>query len=286
MTKTIFVSGATGNTGRLTVQALLAKGAKVVAGVHSPEKADALKSLGAEVRPFDLSDIGAMTDAMRGTEGLYLVTPVSQHTETLTSNMVQAAKVAGVSHVVKLSGLDVDKGDFAFAQWHFAAEEVIRASGLDWTFLHPNSFIQNFYGALPTIKVQGVYYNTYATAPVSFVDARDIGDVAATALLSRDHVGQIYNLTGPDSLSRDDVVALFSEAAGKSVQSVDVGGSQLIETFLGFGMPQTEAAATAELLGYTATGRASRISPDVETLLGRAPRSLAQWTQENAQAFR
>jgi uncharacterized protein YbjT (DUF2867 family) len=286
MTKTIFVSGATGNTGRLTVQALLAKGAKVVAGVHSPGKADPLKQLGAEVRPFDLSDVDGMTAAMRGADGLYLVTPVSQHTEALTDSMIKSAKAAGVGRVVKLSGLDVDKGDFAFAQWHLAAEDVIRASGLDWTFLRPNSFIQNFYGALPTIKAQGVYYNTYATAPVSFVDARDIGDVAATAFTSDDHNGKIYNLTGPESLTRDDVVALFSEAAGKSVQSVDVGGSQLIETFLGFGMPQTEAAATAELLGYTATGRASRISPDVETLLGRAPRSLAQWTQENAQAFR
>jgi hypothetical protein len=81
-------------------------------------------------------------------------------------------------------------------------------------------------------------------------------------------------------------VGLFSEAAGKSIQSVDIGGEQLTQTFVGFGMPQVEATATAELLGQMATGTASRISPDVEALLGRAPRTLAQWTQENAHAFR
>ncbi len=77
MTKTIFVSGATGNTGMVNVQALLGKGARVIAGVHSPEKAGAIEALGASVRPFDLADVAAMTEAMRGADGLYLVTPVT-----------------------------------------------------------------------------------------------------------------------------------------------------------------------------------------------------------------
>ena len=100
MTKTIFVSGATGTTGGATVQALRATGANVVAGVHSTEKADALKSLGATLRPFDLADVRAMTDAMSGADGLYLVTPVSERTEELTKAIVQAAKAAGVGHIV------------------------------------------------------------------------------------------------------------------------------------------------------------------------------------------
>jgi uncharacterized protein YbjT (DUF2867 family) len=80
MSKTIFVSGATGTTGGATFQALLAMGANVVVGVRSPAKVGALEALGAIVRPFDLADVRAMTDAMRGADGLYLVTPVSEQT--------------------------------------------------------------------------------------------------------------------------------------------------------------------------------------------------------------
>lgn len=287
MTKTIFVSGAGGTTGGATVRALLAAGAKVVAGVHSPEKANALKDLGAEVRPFDLADIGAMTEALRGAEGLYLVTPVSERTEALTQAMVQAARNAGVRHVVKLSGLDVDKEpSFALGRWHLAAEQAIRESGLAWTFLRATSFMQNFYGAAATIRTQGVYYNTYGPAPIGFVDAADIGASAAAVLLAEGHEGRIYDMTGPRGVTRDEVVALFSEAAGKPVKSLDVGGEALAQAFVGFGMTQEIAAATAELLGHMALGAAARISPDIETLLGRPPRDLTQWVRDNEAAFR
>jgi len=286
MSKTIFVSGATGTTGGATVRALLAKGANVLAGVHSPEKAGLLTALGATVRPFDLADVTGMTEAMRGADGLYLVTPVSDQTEALTISMVEAAKAAGVSHVVKLSGLDVDKASFAFARWHLAAETAIRASGLGWTFLRSNAFIQNLFGAADPIKTRGVYYNTYGSAQVSMVDARDIGDVAATALLLKDHKGKIYSLTGPRGVVNDEVTRLLGEAAGRPVTSIDVGGEQLAQAFVGLGMPAAVAAATAELLGQMATGTSSYVSPDVETLIGRPPRDLAQWVRENAQAFR
>ena len=287
MSRTIFVSGATGTTGGATVRALLAKGANVVAGVRSPEKAGALEALGATVRPFDLADVGAMTGAMRGADGLYLVTPVSEQTEALTKAMVAAAKAAGVSHVVKLSGLDVDKEPgFTLGRWHLAAEQAIRASGLRWTFLRANAFMQNFLGNADTIKAQGVYYSPFGSVPVSFVDARDIGEAATTVLLSNDHTDRIHNLTGPRSVANEEVASLLGAAAGKPVTCVDVTVDQLRQALAGHGMPEVVAAATAELLGQMATGTAAYVSSDVEALLGRAPRDFAQWTRDNAQAFR
>jgi uncharacterized protein YbjT (DUF2867 family) len=286
MSKTIFVSGATGTTGGATVQALLASGASVIAGVHSPEKAGKLEMLGATVRPFDLADMPGMTAALRGADGFYLVTPVSERTEDMTKAMVQAAKAAGVGHIVKLSGLGVDAASAAMARWHFAAEQAIRASGMGWTMLRANAFIQNFFGAAQTVKTQGVYYNTYGSAPVSFIDARDIGETAATVLTSNGHEGKVYDLTGPRGVAGDEIVRLFEEAAGKPVKSLDVGGDQLAQAFVGFGMTQVMAGATAELMGDMATGSAARVSPDVETLLGRTPRDVVAWVKEHAQAFR
>ncbi len=287
MSKTIFVSGATGTTGSETVRALLARGARVIAGVRTPQKAGALTAAGAEVRPFDLGDAAGMVDAMRGADGLYLVTPVSEETEALTKAMVEAAKGAGVGHIVKLSGLDVDKEPgLTLARWHLAAEHVIRASGLGWTFLRPNAFMQNFLGAAQTVRTQGAYYNTYGSARVSLVDARDIGDVAATVLLSGDHAGKIYALTGPRGVDKDEVTRLLSEAAAKPIATVDVGGEPLAQALAGFGMPQTVARATAELLGHMATGAAAEVSPDIQALLGRGARDLTQWMRDHAPAFR
>jgi uncharacterized protein YbjT (DUF2867 family) len=287
VSRTIFVSGATGVTGRATVRALLAKGAKVVAGVHSSEKASALAALGAIAKPFDLAKVDAMADAMRGADGLYLVTPASERTEALTWAMLEAAKSAGIGHVAKLSGLGVDQEpSVAFMRWHLAAEQAIRGSGLAWTFLRPTSFIQNFYGAIPIVKAQGIYFNAYKSAPIAFVDAQDIGEVAAAVLLSDDHIGRIVNLTGPRGVDADEVTRLLSAAAGKSITRVDVGGDQLAEAFAGFGMSPMVAAATAELLGRMAMDKAGVVSSDIEALLGRPPRDFTQWVEENAEAFR
>jgi uncharacterized protein YbjT (DUF2867 family) len=244
MSKTIFVSGATGTTGGATFQALLAMGANVVVGVRSPAKVGALEALGAIVRPFDLADVRAMTDAMRGADGLYLVTPVSEQTAELTKAMIQAAKAAGVGHVAKLSGLDVDKEPgFTMGHWHLAAELAIRGSGLRWTFLRANAFMQNFLGNADTIKTQGDYYSPFGSTPVSFVDARDIGEAAATVLLSDDHDRTIYNLTGPRGVTNNEVASLLGEAAGKPVTCVDVTVEQLRQALAGHGMPEVVATA-------------------------------------------
>jgi uncharacterized protein YbjT (DUF2867 family) len=199
----IFVSGATGTTGGATVRALRNRGIDVVADVRTPEKAGALEALGATVRPFDLADANEMADAMRGSGGLYLVTPVSERTAELTQAMVEAAKVAGIRHIVKLSGLDIDKEPrFTMGDWHLAAEQSIAASGIAWTFLRPNSFMQNFLGNAGSIKAQSIYYSPFGSTPVAFVDAQDIGEVAATVLSSEGHEGRTYNLTGPRGIAK------------------------------------------------------------------------------------
>jgi uncharacterized protein YbjT (DUF2867 family) len=287
MSETIFVSGATGTTGGATARALRARGAKVVVGVRTPDKSGPLEAIGATVRQFDLADPSGMTDAMRGADRLYLVTPVSERTAALTEAVIAAAKAAGVRHAVKLSGLDVDKEPrFTMGRWHHAAEKAIQASGLEWTFLRANAFMQNFLGNAGTIKNTGSYFSPFGSTPVCFIDAEDIGEVAATVLLSDGHAGNIYNLTGPRGIANDEVAKLLGEAAGRPVTCVNVTEDQLRQALAGHGMPEVVASATAELLGLMATGTAAYVSPDAEKLLGHAPRDFADWTRANAQIFR
>lgn len=283
----IFVSGATGTSGGATVRALISRGADVVAGVRSLEKAGELESLGATVKPFDMSDVAAMTETMRGSEGLFLVTPVSERTAEMTRAMTAAAKAAGVRRIVKLSGLDIDiVPDLAMCRWHLDAEEAIKSSGLEWTFLRCNAFMQNFYNSAGSIREQGVYFSPFGNAPVAFVDAKDIGAAAAEALLAEGHAGRIHSITGPRGIINDEIAALLGEVAGREVTCVLVTGEQLRQTLVTHGIPESVAAATAELLEYIATGKAGYAAPDLEQILGRPPRDFVQWTRENAQVFR
>ena len=140
------MTGATGTTGSETVRALRALGVDVIAGVHSPDKSGPFRDLGATVKQFNFADVAGMTGAMAGADRLFLVTPPSPETEELIASIVAAAKAAGVAHIAKLSGLRVDYEGFAFGRWRRPAERLIAASGMSWTFLRPNFFMQNFFG--------------------------------------------------------------------------------------------------------------------------------------------
>jgi uncharacterized protein YbjT (DUF2867 family) len=287
MASKVFVTGATGTTGSATVNALRAAGVDVIAGVHSPEKSGPLKELGAVIKQLNYADAAGMTAAMRGADRLFLVTPVTEQTENLTASIVEAARAAGVAHIAKLSGLDVDsKPGFTLGHWHRAAERVIEASGLDWTFLRANAFMQNFFGSTESIKGQGTYYSPFGSTPVNFIDARDIGEAAAKVLSSDGHAGRIYNLTGPKGITNAEVAQLFTEATGRTITCIYIGVEQLRQGLIGYGMPEVEAGATAELLGVMATGTAGYTSPDVERLLGHAPRGFAQFLKDYGGAFR
>ncbi len=283
----VFVTGATGTAGSETVSALRAAGIDVIAGVHSLEKSGPLKELGAVVKQIDYADVAEMTAAMRGADRLFLVTPVTQETEKLTASIVQAAKAAKVAHIAKLSGLDVDsKPGFALGHWHRAAEKVIEASGLDWTFLRPNAFMQNFLGSAASIKGQATYYSPFGSTPVSFIDARDIGEVAAKVLSSDGHAGKIYKLTGPKGITNAEIAQLLTKVTGKTISCTPISVMQLRQSLMGYGMPDIEAGATAELLGVMAMGTAGYTSPDAERLLGHPPRDFARFTADFSAVFR
>lgn len=287
MTSKVFVTGATGTTGSATVRSLRAAGVEVVAGVRSTEKSGPLEQMGAETRPFQFDDVAGMTAALAGIERLYPVTPVTHEMVKVTSAIVDAAKAAGVRHVVKLSGLDVDKEtQFELGRWHRASEKVIEASSLQWTFLRANNFMQNFLGSADTIKGHGAFYNPFGAAAVSYIDARDIGDVAAKVLTTDDHQGKAYSLTGPAAITNADIAAQLSTITGKSITCGDVTMEQTFEAMTGAGMPEREARAVVELLPKTASGGAATVSRSVERLLGRLARDFATFTADFATAFR
>src|SRR2546422_6607199 len=212
MAKTILVTGATGTVGRDVVKLLSKKGATVRAGVRDQAKARPRFDDDIALVPFDFENEGSFAGALDGVAKVFLLPPLLQNQVELTNTFVDAAKRAGVRHIVKLSAIGIDDETQPTAiKSHGANERHIRESGVAFTFLRPNSFMQNFITYFPPRN--GAIYLPWGNGKASFVDARDIAAVAAETLTASGHEGKTYTLTGPAALGIADVAKILSNAA-------------------------------------------------------------------------
>src|SRR6266567_94802 len=180
MAKTVLVTGATGTVGRDVAKLLSKKGAAVRAGVRDQAKARHRFDDDIALTTFDFENEGSFAAALDGVEKVFLLPPLLPNQVELTNAFVDAAKRAGIRRIVKLSVIGGDgEIQFTVGKWHAANEQHIRESGLAFTFLRPNSFMQNFITYFP--PRDGTIYLPWGNGQASFVDARDIAAVAAEA---------------------------------------------------------------------------------------------------------
>jgi uncharacterized protein YbjT (DUF2867 family) len=214
----ILLIGGTGTVGSQTVRELL--GRKVQPGVltRSPEKA---RELPAGVRGVvgDLHQPETLSAALRETERLILITPLTASEAVDGLRAVRLAREAGVRRIAFLSIHDVEKVPEAP---HFSAkiaiQHAIRESGIPWTFIMPNNFFQNDFWFKPSIADHGVYPQPYGSVGMSRVDTRDIAEALATATLEEGHEGQRYPLVGPDEVTGESTAAAWSRHLGRDVR--------------------------------------------------------------------
>jgi len=283
----ILVTGATGNTGAAVLGALLERNASVRAFVHDPEKFSA--PAGVEVAAGDFRDAASMDAALAGVDHAYLVGPSLPDQIELETAFVEAARRVGLAHLVRLSVIGADQPDARAARFiaaHAAAEEVVRASGIPWTMLRVNGFMQNTLRQAEAIVGQSAFYSSATPAArVSHIDVRDIGEVAAKALTEPGHQGHTYLLTGPEALNDDDMTARLSDVLGRTITHVQVPWEAVRESMAGMGLPEWGLDGFKELLDFYETGAAAGVSPDVERLLGRPPRTFAMFAADYRAAF-
>ena len=281
----ILITGATGKTGGAAAKILAEEGAKVLALVRNEEKAGPLREAGIEVVIGDMSDPAALDKAMQGVKRVLLVTPNGEQQLSLEKNVVEAAKKAGVEHLVKVSSMEAAPDASVVPRSHYECEQYIRASGLSWTILKPNFFMQNLFGNAKTIIEQGKMFLPLKDGKTAMADTRDIGAVAAKVLSTEGHEGKEYELTGPELLSFHDVAERFSQALGKTVEYVDVpldGYRKTLKQFL----PEWHADAVADLFGEIAEGGGLEGTTDtVEELLGRPPTSVKEFVSDHKHVF-
>jgi uncharacterized protein YbjT (DUF2867 family) len=275
----ILVTGATGKVGAEVVRALRAAKAPFRAGLRSPGKAQ-----GYEAVPFDLDRPETFGPALSGIDELFLLSSGGTEREI---PVVEAAKKAGIKHVVKLSVWNAQTDAFAFARHHRSVEKRIEASGLPWTFLRPNGYMQNLSTSLaPVIRAKGTFYFPFDFSH-SIVDTRDLGAVAATILTEADrHRSQAYPLSGPENLSNAQIAEKLSAATGKTIRFVEIPEAAFRGALLESGLPAPYADDYLDLLRYYRTGGGEGVTPDVAKLTGRPATSFDQFARDQAAAWK
>ena len=284
----ILVTGGTGTTGREIISELQRVGANGVrALVRDTSKASFIRDAGFELAEGDFDRPETLDAALEGVERALLLTPPSPQTFNQQRAFVEAARRAGVRGVVKFSAFGADaSAPEGFGKWHGQAEDFLKSSGLAWTMLRPNFFMQNLLGQARQIAAQGVIYQPVGDAKASFIDVRDIASVAARALTEDGHEGKTYVLTGPEALSYYDVAAKLSEATGRSITYVPVTPEQFREGALASGLPEWLVGALERLNEIFASGHAAEVTDDVRRVAGKEPITFDQFARDHAQAFR
>ncbi|AIZ64627.1 FMN-dependent NADH-azoreductase [Hymenobacter sp. DG25B] len=287
MSHTILVTGATGTVGSEVVKALSNCGVTVRAGVHSLIKGDRLKTLNPAVQlvEMDFADPQTLVVALTGVDKVVLITPFDEHQVEETKQLVDAARQAGVRYILRLSVLGAEQEPgILLGRWHRAAEQYIEQSGLAYTLLRPNSFMQNFlvyYG--DAIREEGRIYLPLGEGKISYVDVRDIASVAATILTAQDeqqHYGKSYTLTGPQALSVAEAAQAISQATGRPVQYVDVPEAAARQGMQEAQMPAWMVDGMLELHSIGKAGYAAAVTSTVQDLTGRAPHTFQQFAQD------
>lgn len=280
----IFITGGTGKVGTELVRELQACGADFTALAHSERSAAALAEQGMRVVRGDVTQPDTLP--LHNAEKLFLLTSGLPNQTQVENALIDAAGRAGVRHIVKLSVYGAGPGVTALRQ-HGETEDYLRASGMAYTMLRPNSFMQN----LPntdgyTIQHQHAIYAPTGNGRVSFVDVRDVAEVAAIALTQPGHEKQTYSLTGPEALSWGDLAARFSAHLGTPIQFVDIPSEAFRQNLMGVGVPEFYATMLQELFQLYHDDVASPVTHDIERVTGHPARAMEDYLRENIHLFR
>jgi uncharacterized protein YbjT (DUF2867 family) len=283
----ILITGATGTNGTEIIKLLARQGIGIRALVRSRDRATAIANLpGVELMTGDLRDYASIRTALSGVELAFLVTNSSEEAQSLQCRFVDAAGRTGLQHIVKLSQLGADPASpVRFLRYHAEVENVIRTSGIKYTFLRPNLFMQGLLVFRSTIAATGKFFAAAGEAKVSVVDVRDIAAAAAATLTQPGHEGRTYDLTGPEALTHTEMAAQLSDAAGRRISFVDITPEAMRATLFDAGLPPWQADGLLEDYAHYRRDEASLVASGVEEATGASPRSFAVFARDYAPLF-
>jgi len=285
----ILVTGATGLTGSELVRRLSARDVRVRALVRNTAKAAKLSTLpNVEIVEGDMARPETLSATFKDIDRAMLISSSAPDMLDVQSNFVEAARKAGVRHIVKLSGImpELDS-PFRYARMHGEIEQKLEASGMAFTHLRAGEFFTAYFRRVPAIVSKGALILPMEDARIASIDIGDIAEVAVSVLTSSSgHEGKIYPITGPEALSMAEVAEKLSTATGKSIHYVNVTPEEAKSTNLANGMPPYMADALFELFAERRKGRESQVSSVIPTVFGWQATRFDEFAERNAAIFR
>ncbi len=278
----IVVTGASGKLGRLVIQDLLARGtSNIIATTRTPDSLAEFADKGVDVRMADFKNPATLTDAFKGGTRLLLISTldvgsrVPQH-----GAAVEAAKAAGVQHVIYTSWPEPQHSVAAVSPDHAGTEDLILKSGLKYTFLRNYSYSELLMFSLPKALEGGNLYGAAGTGRAAYVTRQDCAYAAAGVLEHAAlHENKRYRITGPQAYSRTEIAALVSEITGKKLSYVDLPPEDFKKALVGAGMPEGFAKVFLSFELAIKGGELEPVTQAVEELSGHNPVSLRSYLE-------
>ena len=250
------VVGATGNTGSVVAETLLARKQPVRVVVRSADKGTSWKAKGAEIAVASLDDVASLAKAFEGATGVYLLVPPNYGASAWLADQrsrmdraAEAVKKSGVGHVVFLSsvGGHIPEGTGPIRASRYG-EQVLVAAAKHLTILRPCYFMENWAPVVGAAKAQGVLPTFIAPqAKIPMIATKDIGRVGAERLIAGGKGKQIVELAGPEEYSPEQVAAALGQILGKAVSAQLALLSAVVPTFKSFGFSDEAAKLFEEM---------------------------------------
>ena len=282
----ILLTGITGTTGSLLLNELSGKGLPLRAMVRDPDKVKDLSVPGLEIVAGDFEDSASIEAALQGVDKAFMMMSNSPNQLDCEKRFIDAAVKCNTGHLVKLSASSSQKDAAAvLKKFHAEAEEYLANSGLTWTSVRPNYYMQNNFASAQTIVHENKIILPMGKGRVGTIDVRDVATFLAAVLTGSGHESQTYYITGSEILSFADMASQMSEVLGRDIQYIDIPPEEFKKVMLSFGIDEWYVGALCDLFYHTARDDGARVTDTFSEVCGQAPISFREFVRDHAQVF-
>ena len=294
MSKTLLVTGASGQLGRGVIKHLLdtfkVPAAQIIATTRTPANLADLAARGVVVRAADFNDPASLAKAFAGAGRALIISTNELEVQGKRREQqiaaVAAATQAGVVHLLYTSMPNPEPGSpVHFAPDHYDTEQAIKASGIPYTIFRNNWYDENLFMALPQVLASGQWYTSAGDGGISYGTRDDLAAAIAAGLASGTNESTTYTLTGPKAYTTAEVAALVTEVTGKPIQVVQLSDDALTKGMKAAGLPEPFAKLLVSFDATTRGGGLGMVTDAVEKLSGRKSVSLKQFLETNKAAL-
>ncbi|MET1175110.1 MULTISPECIES: SDR family oxidoreductase [Paenibacillus] len=275
----ILVTGATGQLGSLVVEALLKNNSAkdVAVSVRNPEKAEALRTQGVDVRHGDFDQPETLEKAFAGVDRLLLISTDGDNETRIRQHQaaIDAAKSAGVGFIAYTSVVNAEKNTLSLAEVHRATEKAIRESGIPYSFLRNNWYLENEAGSVQAATQGAPWVHATNNSQVGWATRSDYAHAAATVLAGEGHENTVYELSGK-LRTQAELAAIVGEVLGQEINVQNVDDAAYADIMKGAGLPDFVVSMLVDMQSAIREGALAVESDTLEKLLGRPAQPLSE----------